>query len=856
MQNERIGELTFTSTFDSGNLAAAVAIPAANGRRASLLPTTALRRPSDGGSQRQHSSNVLSHDWLPAVLRDMPHVHVHYLIWMGITSGNNSVSDGDNGSRSAANPTEAHHRSWFHFSAEYGVKDSEEDGEGMVVPRGGGLAPPTDDLTVRFVLMNIGSGTRMFDEAVGGYNAPVVLRSPSGSSSSVMLEGMKRRSGSSGADDSSEPTTDWERTRNCRSVSVASSHSASATTTPPTAGEPSPPWFHHSKRFGGAKRWVVFEHTFRKGGERCFFASSFPYSYKHLTDSLSRWETMVAQGGGGVFLRREGLCYTAQHRLVELITISASSSEQQATDIKTVTGTQQRVSHVRTSEAEDPLAALLVEPPIAAGIPVRFAASVGWSRPPVFPGRQVILFTARVHPGETPASHVLHGFIEFLLSGDPRARQLLQRFVFKIVPMLNPDGVALGRQRTDAADVDLNRCYEQPDPNLHPSIYATQCLMGSLARYGRGNDNSDAALGRGGGGHGVATKEVPVERRDIIPLMERGRVKSGGHDDGGESRTRDAVAGRVSVAAVNDRDPLSAARCDGAERRLASVASDFPSPMYLYMDFHAHSTMRGAFVFANAVADAEDRVDNALLPKLIAMHCPNGFDFNSCDFTSASMSTRSYLDGRTKRGTARVALANLVGLLRSYTFEVAVSGPVSGSSLSSSSGGSRCTVANGESFGRRGSRASSCLALPTLASRSTSSSTRSNNIVNPTAGRIAHGMLFTRTSYCELGRAIACALLDASSASERAVVASSPIRSPVFPSVALASPRQPALHRTEIIAAAAVDTQQRPGNTGFGAQSRVTAVQPCSKVLQANGFSSVDAVRSALAAHPLVALNH
>lgn len=48
---------------------------------------------------------------------------------------------------------------------------------------------------------------------------------------------------------------------------------------------------------------------------------------------------------------------------------------------------------------------------------------------------------ARVHPGESNASWVVKGLIDYLTGSSAEAQMLRRQFVFKIVPMLNPDGV-------------------------------------------------------------------------------------------------------------------------------------------------------------------------------------------------------------------------------------------------------------------------------------------------------------------------------------------------------------------------------------------------------------------------------
>jgi murein tripeptide amidase MpaA len=68
-----------------------------------------------------------------------------------------------------------------------------------------------------------------------------------------------------------------------------------------------------------------------------------------------------------------------------------------------------------------------------------------------------------VHPGESPSSHTFNGLIRFLMSNDARAHYLRKNFVFKLVPMLNPDGVYHGHYRMDLFGQNLNRFYIEPD---------------------------------------------------------------------------------------------------------------------------------------------------------------------------------------------------------------------------------------------------------------------------------------------------------------------------------------------------------------------------------------------------------
>lgn len=65
------------------------------------------------------------------------------------------------------------------------------------------------------------------------------------------------------------------------------------------------------------------------------------------------------------------------------------------------------------------------------------------ARPVLFTSKKKYVFiSARVHPGETPSSFVLNGLLDLLMYSKKQGSALLKNFVFKIIPLLNPDGVS------------------------------------------------------------------------------------------------------------------------------------------------------------------------------------------------------------------------------------------------------------------------------------------------------------------------------------------------------------------------------------------------------------------------------
>jgi murein tripeptide amidase MpaA len=71
---------------------------------------------------------------------------------------------------------------------------------------------------------------------------------------------------------------------------------------------------------------------------------------------------------------------------------------------------------------------------------------------------------------------MMKGIIDFLVSDCPEARVLREKFVFKIIPMLNPDGVINGNYRCSLSGADLNRRWKLPNKILYPEVFETKKL--------------------------------------------------------------------------------------------------------------------------------------------------------------------------------------------------------------------------------------------------------------------------------------------------------------------------------------------------------------------------------------------
>lgn len=190
---------------------------------------------------------------------------------------------------------------------------------------------------------------------------------------------------------------------------------------------------------GGRRRTtfytLTFTVTFKHSEDVCYVAYHYPYTYSALKAHLKVLQKSVDPSK--VFFRQQVLCSTLGGNSCPLVTVTACPASRSWRDLH-----QMR------------------------------------NRPCVF-------LTARVHPGEPNASWVMKGTLEFLCSDDLVAQSLREAFIFKVVPMLNPDGVINGTNRCDLNGMDLNRQWSKPDPVLSPTIYHTKGLLYHLNSVGR-----------------------------------------------------------------------------------------------------------------------------------------------------------------------------------------------------------------------------------------------------------------------------------------------------------------------------------------------------------------------------------
>ena len=90
--------------------------------------------------------------------------------------------------------------------------------------------------------------------------------------------------------------------------------------------------------------------------------------------------------------------------------------------------------------------------------------------------KKVVWLMARQHSWEAGSSYVMDGLLRYLLDS-AQGRALLDRVVYQLIPMGDPDGVARGGVRFNAFGHDLNRNWDHVIPEEMPEIQAQKTAI-------------------------------------------------------------------------------------------------------------------------------------------------------------------------------------------------------------------------------------------------------------------------------------------------------------------------------------------------------------------------------------------
>ncbi|XP_033916817.1 cytosolic carboxypeptidase-like protein 5 isoform X3 [Melopsittacus undulatus] len=414
---------------------------------------------------------------------------------------------------------------------------------------------------------------------------------------------------------------------------------------------------------------LSFVHRFLEHrGATTYFAFCYPFSYTECQEMLAQLDSRFQECRhmspssplDSVYYHRELLCHSLDKLRVDLLTITSC--------------------HGMLEKREPRLDKLF--PDTATPRPHRFA------------GKRVFFLSSRVHPGETPSSFVFNGFLDFILrEEDPRAQMLRRMFVFKLIPMLNPDGVVRGHYRTDSRGVNLNRQYLNPDAELHPAVYGAKAILLYHHVHSRvlpGSPDwrtyisplSTSSLSTKSYNHSLhsSTPSSQGALSELEKANNRRNSPKAWQASVYLSPSQEARLPGVPPSHPGSKDPaiwiLSSSRTlehceEEAQRPPTPLPEAIPpqdSGLAYYVDLHGHASKRGCFMYGNSFSDENDQVENMLFPKLISLNSPY-FDFMGCNFSEKNMYAKDKRDGQSKEGSGRVAIYKALGIIHSYTLE-------------------------------------------------------------------------------------------------------------------------------------------------------------------------------------------
>jgi hypothetical protein len=189
-------------------------------------------------------------------------------------------------------------------------------------------------------------------------------------------------------------------------------------------------------------------------------------------------------------------------------------------------------------------------------------------------GKKVVWLMFRQHAWESGTSWVGDSVVRTLLADD----RLRERFIWKIFPMCDPDGVARGGVRFNGKGYDLNRNWDAVDARLTPEIAAEHAAIADWIRAG---NRIDLFLSL----HNTETSEyLEGAPGDIARTL-------------GE-RFFTALAQRTSFEPSRPFFTASTTTTEGMKGRMTVVQGlwrDFQTPAFLMEQRIAKSPKRGRF---------------------------------------------------------------------------------------------------------------------------------------------------------------------------------------------------------------------------------------------------------------------